>query len=401
MKITKRISAALLAVILLASFSSCSGGSSSENSGSSLGASRASTVSTPGTSSAASSRSETPQESKGVQTDAVDKLLSEMTLEEKVGQMFYSSVPVGAGEDWITKYHMGGYVLSGNDFDDKSADDVRAMIQGYQRKSKVPLLIGVDEEGGTVLRVSYHEKLRESGFDSPKNVYQSGGWNAVDATETEKAELLTSLGINVNNAPVCDITSNPESFIYDRSFSGDPEESSTFVKKVVAVCKQKKLGTVLKHFPGYGDNTDTHEDMSYDSKSLDEFRSSDFIPFKAGIAAGADSIMVAHNIMADVDPDYPASLSTAVHNIIRNELGFDGVIMTDDLVMQAITKYTGTEAAAVIAAKCGNDILCCTDVETQYPAVLSAVKNGEIPQEQIDASVKRILKWKQNLGLIQ
>ncbi len=401
MKITKRISAALLAVILLASFSSCSGGSSSENSGSSLGASRASTVSTPGTSSAASSRSETPQESKGVQTDAVDKLLSEMTLEEKVGQMFYSSVPVGAGEDWITKYHMGGYVLSGNDFDDKSADDVRAMIQGYQRKSKVPLLIGVDEEGGTVLRVSYHEKLRESGFDSPKNVYQSGGWNAVDATETEKAELLTSLGINVNNAPVCDITSNPESFIYDRSFSGDPEEASTFVKKVVAVCKQKKLGTVLKHFPGYGDNTDTHEDMSYDSKSLDEFRSSDFIPFKAGIAAGADSIMVAHNIMADVDPDYPASLSTAVHNIIRNELGFDGVIMTDDLVMQAITKYTGTEAAAVIAAKCGNDILCCTDVETQYPAVLSAVKNGEIPQEQIDASVKRILKWKQNLGLIQ
>ena len=401
MKITKRISAALLAVILLASFSSCSGGSSSENSGSSLGASRASTVSTPGTSSAASSRSETPQESKGVQTDAVDKLLSEMTLEEKVGQMFYSSVPVGAGEDWITKYHMGGYVLSGNDFDDKSADDVRAMIQGYQRKSKVPLLIGVDEEGGTVLRVSYHEKLRESGFDSPKNVYQSGGWNAVDATETEKAELLTSLGINVNNAPVCDITSNPESFIYDRSFSGDPEEASTFVKKVVAVCKQKKLGTVLKHFPGYGDNTDTHEDMSYDSKSLDEFRSSDFIPFKAGIAAGADSIMVAHNIMADVDPDYPASLSTAVHNIIRNELGFDGVIMTDDLVMQAITKFTGTEAAAVIAAKCGNDILCCTDVETQYPAVLSAVKNGEIPQEQIDASVKRILKWKQNLGLIQ
>ena len=110
--------------------------------------------------------------------------------------------------------------------------------------------------------------------------------------------------------------------------------------------------------------------------------------------------MVAHNIMADVDADYPASLSKKVHDIIRNELGFDGVIMTDDLAMQAITKYTGTEAAAVTAAKCGNDILCCTDVEAQYPAVLEAVKNGEIPQEQIDASVKRILKWKHNLGLI-
>ena len=389
MKITKRFSAIALAAVMLSSLSSCSGGgSSSQNSASS------------GASPSGASVVETTEVTKPPETDIADKLLSEMTLEEKVGQMFYSAAPAGAGEEWITKYHMGGYVLFGNDFDGKSADDVRAMIQGYQMRSKVPLLIGVDEEGGTVLRVSYHEQLRSSGFDSPKNVYQSGGWEAIDATETEKAELLTSLGINVNNAPVCDITSNPDSFIYDRSFSGDPDEVSSFVKKVVDICKDKKLGTVLKHFPGYGDNTDTHEDMSYDSRPLDDFRNRDFIPFKAGIEAGADSIMVAHNIMADVDADYPASLSKKVHDIIRNELGFDGVIMTDDLAMQAIAKYTGAEAAAVTAAKCGNDILCCTDVEAQYPAVLEAVKNGDIPQEQIDASVKRILKWKHNLGLI-
>ncbi len=359
MKITKRFSAIAVAAIMLASLASCSGcSSSSQNSAPS------------GASSSGTSVVETTDSTKPPETDVVDKLLSEMTLEEKVGQMFYSSVPVGEGKDWITKYRIGGYVFSGNDFDDKSADDVRAMIHDYQMKSKVPLLIGVDEEGGTVLRVSYHEQLCSSCFDSPKNVYQNGGWEAIDATETEKAELLTS-------------------------------EVSTFVKTVVAICKQKKLGTVLKHFPGYGDNTDTHEDMSYDSKPLDDFRNSDFIPFEAGIEAGADSIMVAHNIMADVDSDYPASLSKKVHDIIRNELNFDGVIMTDDLAMQAITKYTGTEAAAVTAAKCGNDILCCTDVEAQYPAVLEAVKNGEIPQEQIDASVKRILKWKQNLGLIK
>ena len=389
MKITKRFSAIALAAVMLSSLASCSGGgSSSQNSASS------------GASPSGASVVETTEVTKPPETDIADKLLSEMTLEEKVGQMFYSAAPAGAGEEWITKYHMGGYVLFGNDFDGKSADDVRAMIQGYQMRSKVPLLIGVDEEGGTVLRVSYHEQLRSSGFDSPKNVYQSGGWEVIDATETEKAELLTSLGINVNNAPVCDITSNPDSFIYDRSFSGDPDEVSTFVKKVVDICKDKKLGTVLKHFPGYGDNTDTHEDMSYDSRPLDDFRNRDFIPFKAGIEAGADSIMVAHNIMADVDADYPASLSKKVHDIIRNELGFDGVIMTDDLAMQAIAKYTGAEAAAVTAAKCGNDILCCTDVEAQYPAVLEAVKNGDIPQEQIDASVKRILKWKHNLGLI-
>ena len=101
-----------------------------------------------------------------------------------------------------------------------------------------------------------------------------------------------------------------------------------------------------------------------------------------------------------MDSEYPASLSDKVHSILRNDLNFDGVIMTDDLAMDAITDYTGNEAAAVIAAKCGNDILCCSDVETQYPAVLKAVKDGEISENQIDASVKRILKWKSNLGLI-
>ena len=388
MKISKRFSAIALAAAMLASLASCSGGSSfSQDSASSPYSSASSII-------------ETTDATKPPETDIVDKLLSEMTLEEKVGQMFYSSVPVGAGEDWITKYHMGGYVLFGNDFDDKSADDVRAMIQGYQMKSKVPLLIGVDEEGGTVLRVSYHEQLRESGFDSPKNFYQNGGWDAIDATETEKAELLTSLGINVNNAPVCDITSNPDSFIYDRSFSGDPDEVSTFVKKVVDICKDKKLGTVLKHFPGYGDNTDTHEDMSYDARSLDEFRASDFIPFTEGINEGADCVMVAHNIMADVDEEYPASLSAKVHDILRNELNFDGVIMTDDIAMQAIAKYAGDEASAVTAVKAGNDMICCSEAETQYPAVVQAVQNGEISEEQINASVKRILTWKKNLGLI-
>ena len=111
--------------------------------------------------------------------------------------------------------------------------------------------------------------------------------------------------------------------------------------------------------------------------------------------------MVAHNITACMDPEMPASLSENVHKVIRDEFGFDGVIMTDDLAMQAITKYTGTDAAAVAAAKCGNDILCCSDVEAQYPAVIAAVQSGEIPEEQIDASVKRILKKKQKLGLLK
>ena len=112
-------------------------------------------------------------------------------------------------------------------------------------------------------------------------------------------------------------------------------------------------------------------------------------------------MLVSHNIVECMDTEYPASLSENVHNILRDELNFDGVIMTDDLDMDAIRNYTGNSEAAVMAVKSGNDILCCTDLDVQYPAVLNAVQNGEIPVSQIDASVRRILEWKQDLGLIQ
>ena len=384
---TKQIISALLAFVLLLSLCACSGGGSSTADSSSAQV-------------LSGNDNVEPQTSPAPQGDAIDQMISKMSVEEKVGQMFYALCPSVGGGEFVAQYHLGGCLLSGDFLDDKSADDVRATIRDIQSRTLVPLLFGVDEEGGTVVRVSYHQQLRESAFDSPKNYYQNGGWEAVEAAETEKAELLTSLGINVNNAPVCDITSNTESFIYDRSFSGDVDEVNTFVKKVVDIYKSKKLGTVLKHFPGYGDNTDTHEDMSYDARSLDEFRASDFIPFTEGINEGADCVMVAHNIMADVDEEYPASLSAKVHDILRNELNFDGVIMTDDIAMQAIAKYAGDEASAVTAVKAGNDMICCSEAETQYPAVVQAVQSGEISEEQINASVKRILTWKKNLGLI-
>ena len=331
-----------------------------------------------------------------------DSLFESMTLEEKVGQLFYMCYPDDSFPETIKNYHLGGLVLFGAHFEDKTADQIRQQIKAYQQSAeKVGLLIGVDEEGGDVVRVSSNPNVRSEAFWSPKVTYQDGGWDAVTAAETEKADLLLSLGVNVNNAPVCDVTSNEESFIYSRSFSGDVNDVCTYVTKTVDICREKKLGTVLKHFPGYGDNTDTHEDMAYDEKPYEDFQQIDFLPFKAGIKAGADAVMVAHNIVTGMDANVPASLSAKVHQILRDELHFDGVIMTDDLSMQAITQYTGSDAAAVAAVKCGNDLLCCTDVAAQYPAVLAAVKNGEIPEEQINASVRRILRWKEHLGLIK
>ncbi len=380
----KRGAALVLSLTVLFSLAACRGGQNS----SSETAETVASVST--------------QPTEAPKADALDQIISGMSLEEKVGQMFYVRCPDVNAAEWVAKYYLGGYILFGRDFTDKTKEEVVQNIQSYQQASpKLPLLIGVDEEGGDVVRISDNPNLYSEAFPSPKEVYQNGGWDAVDATEIEKAQLLLSLGINVNMAPVCDVTSNSDSFIYSRSFSGDVDEVSTFVTKTVTICKEKHLGTVLKHFPGYGNNTDTHEDLSYDSRSYEDFQTTDFIPFTAGIQAGADCVLVAHNIVTCMDDKLPASLSPKAHEILRSELGFEGVIMTDDLAMDAIAKYLTADTAAVEAIQCGNDLLCCSDVDVQYPAVLAAVKSGKITEEQIDASVKRILQWKQKLGLLQ
>lgn len=330
----------------------------------------------------------------------IDKLMSNMSIEEKVGQMFYVRCPDTNAVSTISKYNLGGYILFGRDFEDKTKSEIVKTIESYQNESTIPMLIGVDEEGGTVVRVSDNPNLRDTPFLSPSDTFYSGGWTAIKDDAKEKADLLLSLGINVNMAPDCDITSDPNAFMYYRSFSDNVTNECKFVKTVVEISKEKKLGTVLKHFPGYGNNEDTHTGIAYDNRDYSQFENFDFKPFEEGIKAGADCILVSHNIVSSMDSKYPASLSSKVHKIIREELNFDGVVMTDDLSMEAITDYTGNSTAAVFAAENGNDVLCCTDVETQYPAVLKAVKNGDISEEQINKSVRRILKWKQNLGLL-
>ena len=191
-------------------------------------------------------------------------------------------------------------------------------------------------------------------------------------------------------APVCDISTNPKDFIYGRTFGKEAEETSEYVQDVVKTMAEEQIGSVLKHFPGYGDNADTHTGIAHDKRSYDTFADSDWKPFEAGIGAGANAVLVSHNIVEAIDSEYPASLSLKMHQILRDELNFD-----------AIKDYTGDDEAAVTAVLAGNDILCCTDFQQQIPAVVRAVEEGVIPEAQIDASVLRILKWKQAIGLIQ
>ena len=330
----------------------------------------------------------------------IQELLSAMTLEEKVGQMFFVRCPETDQAGKVTQYKLGGYILFGRDFQDKTAQEVRDAIASYQAASGIPMFIGTDEEGGTVVRASSNPNLFPSREPSPQVLYAQGGLDAILQDARQKSVTLLDLGVNVNFAPVADVSTNPEDFIYDRSLGQDAQTTADYVAQVVQVMGQEHIGSVLKHFPGYGNNVDTHTGIAVDQRPYETFQTSDFLPFQAGIQAGADSVLVSHNIMTCIDDTLPASLSPAVHQVLREELGFDGVILTDDLAMDAVAQYAQDGAVAVMAVQAGNDIVLATDFEEQIPQVIAAVENGTIPESQIDQSVARVLSWKYELGLL-
>ena len=361
-------------------------------------------------SSSGSASSPDPEEPSRQEQEALEEarqqriwdLISSMTLEEKVGQLFFVRCPADSAVEDVSTYHLGGYLLFGRDTKDKTANELIQTIQGYQDAAAIPLLIGVDEEGGTVVRVSSNPHLRSEKFASPQRLYALGGMDRILADTREKNVLLRALGFNVNLAPVADVSTDPGDFIYDRAFGQDAAATSDYVSAVTGRMRADGMGSVLKHFPGYGDNADTHTGIAVDDRPYEDFVNSDFLPFLAGMAAGGDTaaVLVSHNIVECMDPDLPASLSPAVHNLLRQDLGFDGVVMTDDLAMDAVGAYAGDGAVAVMALQAGNDMVVTTDYRSQIPKVLEAVENGSLEEAAIDAACRRVLRWKQALGLL-
>lgn len=332
--------------------------------------------------------------------DPIRLMLNQMSLEERVGQLFLARCDANTAVSDLQTYHLGGFVLFAQDFEGQTPDSLREKLDSYQSAAKIPMLIAVDEEGGTVTRVSRYSAFRSSSFLSPREYYEQGGMELVLQAEEEKCQLLHSLGISVNLGPVCDMADDPQAFMYQRSLGSDIQTVSDFVSRTVQIMGDNGIGSALKHFPGYGNNTDTHTGMAIDSRSLDDLTQRDLLPFTAGIQAGCDAILVSHTIAEAFDSSLPASLSQAVHQYLREEMGFSGVILTDDLVMQAITDTYGAGEAAVMAVLSGNDLLCSTEYATQYQAVLDAVLEGRIDIDVLNQAVRHVLQWKIDLGLL-
>ena len=346
-----------------------------------------------------------------INPDAVEMRLQEMTTEAKVAQLFFL-VPdqmTGASgtrsvSDYLreryNQYPVGGFVFFEENIE--SPEQITAFNQDLKKlgQSRIGLdpFLAVDEEGGDVLRLGDVGSFGLPWVPSMSEIGSSG--NAARAADTGHTigSYLKGYGFNVDFAPVADVNITGGGLNASRFFSSDPQIVAEMVSNEVAALQEAGVSATLKHFPGHGAASgDSHNGAAVLNRSLDELRNCEFIPFKAGIDAGTDFIMLGHLSVPNVTgSDIPSTLSsTIITDILRNELGFKGIIITDSMRMHAVTDYYNSGDAAVTSILAGADmILMPADFDSAYAGVLGAVYDGRITMDRLDESVRRILSVK-------
>lgn len=342
--------------------------------------------------------------------DPAERLLAEMTLHEKVCQLFVVQPAdlvsgigkvTAAGEATrraLERYPVAGLLYNASNL--VTIDQTKTMLANVQGYSKIPLILTCDEEGGRVNRLM---STIGTTYIGPMLGFKDQGPNKAAENAATIAADMSACGFNMDLAPVADVWSNPKNTVIgDRAYSDDFDQAAQLVAAAVGGFHQGGVACALKHFPGHGDTSaDSHYGSVYVYKTLDQLRAAELIPFRAGIEAGADAVMMGHLIIADVDGQ-PALLShKIVTELLREELGFDGVVITDSLKMQAMTDHYGSGDIAVGAVRAGVDLLLCPqNLEEAVAALTQAVENGTIPQERLDESVLRVLRLKLDRGIL-
>lgn len=337
--------------------------------------------------------------------ELAESYYSEMSIENKVAGLFMvtpesitgvkTATQAGDGtQEALNQYAVGGLIYFGQNILDK--EQITKMLSNTASMSNYPIFLAVDEEGGEVSRVA-NSKVEVTKVEDMAAIGAGGDASLAADAGTTIGSYLNEIGFNVDFAPVADVAGEG-SALGSRSFGSDPQVVGDMVSNAVGGIEGTGVSACLKHFPGLGSTSeDTHDGRVEITKSLDEMRASDFVPFSAGIEAGADFVMVSHATAPALDEDnVPSSLSKKViTDILRGELGFEGIVITDALDMTAITDYYTPEEAAVMALEAGADMLLMPeDFEKAYNAVLAAVQDGTISEERINESLDRIYRVK-------
>ena len=338
--------------------------------------------------------------------EVVESCISEMPLEDRVAGLFIISpeqltgvdraVKAGDGtKEALEKFPVGGLVYFKQNI--QSKEQITEMLANTVSMSKYPIFLAVDEEGDSVARVA--DTLKLDKVDSASEIGATGDTNNAYETYKKIGSYLCEYGFNLNLAPVADVLTNPDNdTLTKRSFGEDAEVVSSMVAASVKGLEETGVTACMKHFPGQGDaDGDTHDGLVATDRTLEEIRATELQPFAAGIEAGAQMIMVGHIAVPSITEDnIPASLSKkVVTDILREEMGYNGVVITDALNMSSITEYYDPAQAAIMALKAGADmILMPEDFEEAYEGVLAAVGDGTISEARINDSLKRVYRIK-------
>ncbi len=343
------------------------------------------------------------------ETTTIDEIASqidEMSLEDKVGQMFIIDfgnmdtsfvVHSSSGELDIKQHNVGGFILFAEDI--KGVEPVKELTAELKKISKIPPFISVDEEGGVVSRIGDSGAVADYCIPSARNMANNG---TVEENYTKIAKTLKSMGFNMDFAPDADVDTNPDNpIIGNRAFSSDADITAQNVLIALNALRDNGVIPVIKHFPGHGDTeTDSHKGTAIIPHDRQRLDSVELVPFKKAIENKAPVIMAGHiKVPAISDTDRPATLDpNIITGLLRTELGYDGVVMTDAMNMGAVTQYGSAESIKA-AVNAGVDIILVpTDVKEAYDTVVNMVKNGEISENRIDTSVYRILLLKKEIG---
>ncbi len=356
----------------------------------------------------------TEKTSSEIRDEYISNLISNMTIEEKVGQMFMLAWRRDNQDNGITSINddiisdikyikPSGVILFGENID--TEEQTKEYIDSLQNESEIPLFVGIDEEGGRVSRLHYSGNINTPQIPTAQQMGQSGNPNEAENNMSIIAKEILELGFNVDFAPVADINTNPENTVIgDRAFGSTPEVVSEFVVSAINGLQKNNVSSCVKHFPGHGDTyTDTHTTETFVEHNITRLENCELIPFEEAIENDVDFIMASHIKVPNVDKsNLPTSLSkTMISKMLRDYMGFDGIVITDALDMGAITNYYTDEEIAQYGIDADIDIfLMPKNPDVVYNYILNSVKNGTISEERIDKSVERILKVKYNRGLL-